>query len=204
MKKLTGFLLVVAVFLSVAFSVPARSDRQIHVVIDAGHGGHDNGMSADQHLEKVITQAIAEKMRIMNANENIILHFTRTGDNFVDLNERIKMINNLKPDLVISLHVNGVKNGDASGLEFFVSENVDTAEQSMLAASALSRKFMSNHEFAFRGIKKAPFAILKKSVVPAVSVELGFLSNSDDRKLITNDAEQDRIAATILEFISEL
>lgn len=202
MKRKIGLYLLLGGILSLAFI--KKDDRQINVVIDAGHGGKDHGATHDGFSEKDIVDAITAKIKSQNKNAEVLLHYTRSGDEFVTLNDRAARINEVKPDLVLSLHVTSNANTAASGFEVFVTKEGEQKGKSLELAEKLSEKFKQNHGFKLRGVKEAPFYILKNSQAPAMVVELGFLSNSEDRKILTDDAQQTAIANTILEFVGEL
>ena len=90
-----------------AFALPNLGEKEFNVVIDAAHGGKDYGAVYDEYIEKDIAAVIAGKIKTLNnENKDIKIHFTRTGDEFMSLNERVEAINKLKPDLVLSLHLN--------------------------------------------------------------------------------------------------
>ncbi len=204
MKKVIALFLTVATFVSFAFVIPNTIEsKQINVVIDAGHGGSDFGATSSSGIEKQIVAQITEKIKFLNKNENVTI-LTRTGDQFLSLSDRSILINKIKPDLVLSLHVNQNLNVAKSGMEFYVAKESITKERSNEIAVELRNKFIRNAAIKSSEIKYAPFHILKKSEVPAVLVELGYMSNLDDREYLTNDVQQNKIAATILEFISEL
>ena len=203
MRKAVTLLLVVTAVLSLAFTNPEPL-RQINVVIDAGHGGNDFGMTIDAHTEKAIVEQITNKIRLLNRNENIVIHLTRTVDHTMTFDQRAAFINAIKPDLVLSLHVNGNKNADASGMEFYVSKENTAYARSHELAGLLDKKFSDANLFTSRGVKEAGFMLLRKSEAPTVLVEMGFLSNAMDRTVLTDESGQNRIAELILEFISEL
>jgi N-acetylmuramoyl-L-alanine amidase len=205
MKKVIPLFLTVATFVSFAFVIPNTIEsKQINVIIDAGHGGSDFGVTSSSANEKQIVAQITEKIKFLNKNENVTIHLTRTGDQFLSLSDRSALINKIKPDLVLSLHVNQNLNLAKSGMEFYVAKESITKERSNEIAVELRNKFIRNTAIKSSEIKYAPFHILKKSEVPAVLVELGYMSNLDDREYLTNDVQQNKIAATIVEFISEL
>jgi len=204
MKRTTGFLVTLVALISFAFVIPKSETKKITVVIDAGHGGHDHGATFNDHTEKAIVEKITSKIKSQNQNQDVQIHFTRIADEFLSFDERTKFINSVKPDLVISLHVNQLKNSSASGMEIYICKDNVAYEKSNELAGKLNKKFIENNGIKSRGIKEGPFMILKKSEVPSVLVELGFLSNPQDRKYLTDENEQDRIASTILEFISEI
>ena len=133
-----------------------------------------------------------------------MIHFTRSSDVFVPLQERSNIANTIKPDLVLSLHVNSSKNQDKSGVEFFVYKDSKWYEESNNLAVKLSSEFAKNNSLTIGEIKNAPFYILKYATTPTVLVELGYLSNENDKKYLTDDKEQNKIAENILEFVSGL
>jgi len=205
MRNTFKIILALLVVGSFAFITPKYpKSKQITVVIDAGHGGKDHGMTADEFSEKEIIQKISSKIKAQNEDQEIVIHFTRTDDEFVSLKDRTDYINTIRPDLVLSLHVNAVKNENASGIEFYINKENSNYEKSKAIAEKLNEKMVKNHSLKSRGIKEAKLFVLDKSEVPAVTVELGFLSNANDRKYLTDDNEQSRIANTILEFIGEM
>ena len=202
MKNLFKALLLVVAFATVSFI--ASEKETITVVIDAGHGGHDFGGKHDDLLEKDLADKISKKIEALNSDKNIKFFFTRDDDKFVELAERTNFINSIKPDLVLSLHVNNNKNITASGFEIFVYDKSIAYEKSNELAQKLVVDFEKNIPLKNRGVKTAPFWILKNSEVPALTLEMGFLSNTTDREYITSEEGQNQIAQTILNFVSDL
>lgn len=179
-----------------------KKEKKI-IVIDAGHGGQDFGATNEEWNEKNLTSLIAKKIKEMHSDSDVEIHFTRTDDEFMDLKKRSDLINNLKADLVISLHVNQNKNTDANGFEVFISDQNNLIEESKVFAEKLTTK-LSKTQLRNRGLKFAPFWILKNSLCPSMVVELGFISNENDRKFITSEKGQTEIAKYIVDFISEV
>lgn len=205
MKNTTKLFFLITAIISFAFTNPNPSEaKQIIVVIDASHGGHDTGATSNEASEKIIVAQITNKIKSLNKNENVVLHFTRNSDTFLTLKERTDFINTIKPDLVLSLHVNSNKNKDISGVELFVSKDSQSYEKSNEIAKNLNEKLVENHNFKISEIKTAPFFILKKSIAPAIILELGYLSNDNDKKYLTDENQQTKIAESILEFVSDL
>lgn len=179
-----------------------KKEKKI-VVIDVGHGGHDFGATKDELNEKTLTSEIAKKIKEMHSDSDVEIHFTRSKDEFMTLNDRTNLINNLKPDLVISLHVNKSKNAYTSGFEVFISNKTDFLDKTKELAEILSSK-LSKTQLQNRGLKTAPFWILKNSDCPSMVVELGFISNENDRNFIASEKGQSEIAKYIVAFISEV
>lgn len=205
MKNTFKIILASVVLGSFAFIAPKEPQKKpLIVVIDAGHGGKDDGMTFGDVTEKEIVEKITSKIKSQNKNEDIVIFFTRTDDEFVSLQDRTAFVNKIKPDLLLSLHVNGISNTNASGIELFISKENPNYKKSKAIAEKLNEKMVKNHSLKSRGIKETKLFIIEKSEAPAVTVELGFLSNLNDRKYLTDENEQNRIANTILEFIEEM
>ncbi|MBC7845974.1 MAG: N-acetylmuramoyl-L-alanine amidase [Flavobacterium sp.] len=183
MKKPTQLFLLFTAFISFAFVNPKHSEpKQINVVIDVAHGGDDFGAIYNSINEKQIVEQIANKIKALNKNENVVLHFTRNSDESISLQKRVDIINAIKPDLVLSLHVNASKNQDKSGIELYVNKDSELYEMSNDYAMKLSNEMSKNDSFKVGEIKNAPFFIIKKSTVPVVLIEIGYLSNDKDKK----------------------
>ena len=204
MRKATGLFVALAAIASVAFITPKHEAKTINVVIDAGHGGKDFGMTQGDFTEKQLVRDLTQRIKILNQDQNIVLHFTRTGDTFVALEDRIAFINQVKPDLVLSLHVNGSKNIETSGVECYIpASGFSNSEKSRTIAANLQAEF-EGQNLKSNGIKEASFLILKKSEAPAVTLELGYLSNAGDRQYLTDQKRRDSLAKAILKVVSQL
>ena len=131
MKKSIPLFLAFATIVSFAFVKPnSKAPKQINVVIDAGHGGSDFGATSSSSTEKQIVEQITNKIKFLNKNENVSVHVTRIGDEFLSLSDRSVIINKIKPDLVLSLHVNKSSNVAKSGMEFYIANESIANEKS--------------------------------------------------------------------------
>lgn len=202
MKNRSKVFLFVITIISFSFVAPTREPKQINVVIDASHGGHDFGVTSNDITEKQIVEQITNKIK--SSNNNVVIHLTRNEDKFLSLEERTDFINKMKPDLVLSLHVNASLNNETSGLEFYVAKETEFFLKSNEIAEQLNDKFSENTNLKMLGVKNGPFYILKKSDVPAVIIELGYLTNENDKKYLIDEKEQNRMAKSISEFISDM
>ena len=174
--------------------------------VSLGKKGKEKGTAfatKDDLNEKKLTSEIAKKIKAMYSDSDVSILFTRTKDEFIDLKDRTDFINTNKADLVISLHINCNKNTDANGFEIFVTEKSDLFDKTKVLAEKLSSK-LSKTQLKNRGLKTAPFKILKNSDCPSMVVDLGFISNENDRKFIASKKGQTEIAQTILAFISDM
>lgn len=201
MKNLIKILLVFVAFVCLSFVKP--ENKIVNVVIDSGHGGYDLGAKIDEITEKKLVEEITNKIKALHNDTKVIFHYTRSNDEFIGLMERANFINQIKPDLAISLHLNQNKNTEANGFEVYVSANNIQSEKSKELADKLVSKFATS-PLKNLGVKTAPFLVLKKSEYPIMVVELGYISNKSDRKYLTSESGQTEIAKNILEFVSDL
>ncbi|WP_026450998.1 N-acetylmuramoyl-L-alanine amidase family protein [Aequorivita capsosiphonis] len=165
------------------------------IVIDIGHGGKDDGFAVDGFKEKDLAFEIGLKILALNKAEDVKIIITREGDYFVPLKDRVEHINSLNADYVISLHINSHKDAKVNGFEFYVSDENALSEESKAFAQHIESSI--SKEFSSQGIKNANFFILKNIKTPVTLIEMGFLSNPDDWKLLTSVKGQDKIAAAI-------
>ena len=199
MKTKIKILVVLSVAVFGLFAFKSLETKKI-IVIDAGHGGDDSGANIEGLQEKIITETIAKKIKSQNKDGNLEIVLLREGDHFMELSERVSIINNLNPNLVISLHINASKNLSINGTEAYISSNAKFYDQSKQSAENVLEKIGT--DFLAKGkVKEAPFYILKNSNCPAMTLEVGYLSNQNDRNYISSDKGQDEIAAKILEAV---
>ena len=164
------------------------------IVIDAGHGGRDPGAVHKALKEKDINlkAAILLKTSLLQLDPNLSITFTRTSDTFITLADRVKVLG----DLFVSLHCNSVdKPNKAIGFE--VCCYSVGGKGGKVADSILS--FVKT-EFPLHGAGKSirtDLYVLEKTKCPAVLLELGFLNNDKDLKLLTSNASLNRLLTLV-------
>jgi N-acetylmuramoyl-L-alanine amidase/beta-lactamase regulating signal transducer with metallopeptidase domain len=172
------------------------------IVIDAGHGGKDPGAKIDEELESKIVESIAKKIKALNGNEDLKIILLREDDSFVSLSDRVNKINEINPDLLISLHLNASKNTNEKGVNAYVSSQNEFYEKSLVKANILIDN-ISNSNLAKGGVKDANLYIIKNSKCPAVLLEVGYLSNEKDKAYVTSEKGKNEIANGILKFLKQ-
>lgn len=197
MKNLAKLAMLALVFLCFAF-INAPTIKTI--VIDAGHGGEDHGVSHDDLSEKQVVQNIAAKIKSLDLSNEIEIILLREDDSFISLNERVEKINELNPDLLISLHVNYSQNLDENGICAYVSKYNSFYSTSAEKAENLVNT-IANENLAKKETKTANLFILKNALCPALLLELGYMTNAEDRKYISSEKGQNEIAGRIMEFL---
>ena len=158
----------------------ARSSRSsggdsspITVVIDAGHGGHDRGGIPGQRIaEKDMTLDVALRLRnVLSANGYHVV-MTRSSDVFVPLGGRVAIANSYRNAVFVCIHFNATGRSGASGIEtYFYSRD------SLPLASAIHYYVTGGAPSANRGVRRRGYYVLRKTAIPAVLVECGFLTN---------------------------
>jgi len=197
-----------------AVSAPSPPQSAYRVLIDPAHGGTDSGVSVSSRAtEKDITLAVALSLKkVLEAGDRRVkVQLTRSSDKTVSVNDRIKMVKALKPDLMISIHVNAGFGPEASGYEISfpgqkymngtaagTADIVKDMEKTRYANSSirLAQMIQKNLEGVFprkgRGIREVPVPILTTLNAPSVCVELGFLTNRSDKdKLLGKDGQKE-------------
>lgn len=152
------------------------------VFLDPGHGGKDPGAVGNGLKEKGLTLAIARQTGKLLEAQGVDVLYSRTGDVFVGLSERAAMANQLGAHVFVSIHINSATNTTARGVETFSYPGSAQGERLARAVqNAIVQAKIFSHN---RGIKTADFAVLRETAMPAALVELGFIVNAQDAKLL--------------------
>lgn len=192
------------VFLAFLFSSfqNLKITKPYKVVIDAGHGGKDKGCSAESVLEKDLSLLYAHLIGKKLTNEGIEVIQLRNSDEFISLDDRVDFTNQHQADLLLSIHINKGPS-QLHGMQVYLPNNYiqdgDTNLNyfpSMRFASQLSEDYGNNLK-----IMPAPFTILKYTNCPAALVELGFLSNDEEREKLHKKEYQDKLSALIAQSV---
>ena len=189
----------------------------ITVMIDAGHGGTDNGaLSVDGKMkEKDLALQISQQIQQQAKNYNVNVVMTRTDDNFPGgatditngLRARTAMAEKINPDLYVSIHVSSTgpqEPTSSTGFEVWVSnkeENERTNKSKQLGsavAQELSTLYTTNPALMQRSKN---IWVLERTPCPAVLIECGYINNDKDLAFVSNSSNQEAIAKKILEGI---
>ncbi|NSW89547.1 MAG: N-acetylmuramoyl-L-alanine amidase [Firmicutes bacterium] len=182
------------------------------IVIDPGHGGIDGGANKDGILEKEINLSISKKLRILLEQKGYKVIMTREEDVSLDsldnssrsrhqrdLNARVNIINSSNAQLFLSIHVNcNLKKPTTDGSIVFYS---DKFWQNKVLAYCIQRSLngmiVNGKKRTIHDPQQANFFILSYSNVPGVIVETAFISNTEERKLLTKEEFREEIAKAI-------
>ena len=174
------------------------------VVLDPGHGGYDNGATSPWGNEKTYALDVARRAKALLEMQGLTVYMTRTTDEFIPLEDRVRFANRHPGALFIAIHFNS-GGPDATGIETYTlaprgvpsmaadgpmlsdlrpcAGNVCDAEN-MALACATHASLICHARLYDRGIKRARFVVIRDITIPGVLVEGGFLSNAQDATLI--------------------
>ena len=189
------------------------------VVLDPGHGGHDKGQLSRYGAEKDFALDVARKLRPILQAKGFRVIMTREGDYFVPLEVRAKIANSARNSIFVSIHFNATNDDpNATGFEIFSftprgapstsDGNVTSRSFNMQPGSSVDAQSMALSACIYhsvlgqlreydRGIKRARFAVLRLTTVPAVLLECGFLTERGESKLISNKDWRAKLAGAI-------
>ncbi|MFE6079090.1 N-acetylmuramoyl-L-alanine amidase [Paenibacillus sp. NPDC057886] len=177
------------------------SGRKV-VVIDPGHGGKDPGStSITNKPEKEYNLALALKVQALLLNEpDIELVMTRDGDTYPTRPERVQLANQLNADVFVSIHGNNVESSpQATGTETFYYQRSSSKE----LANIIHQRLVKAMGLKDRGVKNGNLEVIRDTTMPAVLLEVGFLSNVMDEELMSSDVVQMKAAQAIADGIKE-
>jgi N-acetylmuramoyl-L-alanine amidase len=197
-----------------------RSGRIQTIVLDPGHGGYDKGAASSLGNEKDFALDVARRLRPLLQAKGFKVIMTRENDVFIPLEVRARIANQTKDSIFVSLHFNATSsNPSATGFEIFSltprgapSTNDDSLALHFVNMQAGSPMEAQSFELAAvvyhsmcghflqefdRGIKRARFAVLRRTQIPAILVEGGFLSETGDAKRIGDPEWRKQLADSI-------
>ncbi len=186
------------------------------MVVDPGHGGIDGGVSVGEILEKDINLRVARKLKKKLKGDGAAVVLTRKKDADVsgeapeqpasrhkrDLLGRLNVINESEADLFVSLHVNSCEASYVRGAICFyhedTPESVEMAEFVQESLNRVTGKQLRDDELLHRYTKSGYFSRLLNSAEPAgIIVEMGFITNPTDRKLLGKPSYRTELAGAI-------
>ncbi len=178
------------------------------IVIDPGHGGKDAGAITRRGVkEKDIVMSIASKMIVLNHKlykNPIELFLTRYSDTLISLGDRTHLAKKLKADVFISIHCNQAINRTATGTEVYIHPKSEVqAEKSAYLGFIIQKGLTGLLGIKKRGLKFSDFQVLRDSHndTGTILLELGFLSQTDEAKYLSEEDSQNAIALVILQSV---
>ncbi len=164
------------------------------IFIDPGHGGTNVGAVANGLKEADINLAVAIKLGDILKNSGYEIKYSRDKDTNLTLSERAQMANSWNADYFVSVHCNSAASRQANGSETFVYKlNTPTAQY----GQSIQTQLVLQNGLRNRGLKQADFTVLVATKMPAALVEIAFISNPQEAKLLADPEFQMRCARGI-------
>jgi N-acetylmuramoyl-L-alanine amidase len=173
--------------------VPEGQRPSTIVVIDAGHGGFDRGGIAGQRVaEKTMNLDVAQRLKALLAAYGYRVVMTRDSDVFIPLGTRVAIANSYRNAIFVCIHFNAATRSGASGIETYFYSS-----QSLPLASAIHYYVAGGAPSANRGVRRRGFYVLRRTTIPSVLVECGFLTNGTEAQYAQNALYRQKLAEEI-------
>ena len=164
------------------------------IVLDPGHGGNDCGAIRGEITEKAITLDVSKRVQEILTKQGYVVHMTREDDSTVSLQERVEFSEDIQPDIFVSVHVNSSEKPAITGVETHYYR-----QESLSLAQTVHASMASNVKANNRGLFKSKFYVINHTTSPAILVEIGFLSNAEERAELVSEKRKQATAKAIAE-----
>lgn len=176
--------------------IPKNADKRL-IVLDAGHGGSDVGATRNGIYEKDINLDVTNRLARMLTKKGFKVVLTRKEDSTVSLQERVEISNAKRPILFMSVHVNASVNETVRGVETHYWKD------NSLKYANIVQKHLSTVDSPARGVVKSKFYVINHTEAPAVLVEIGFISNAQERNELVSEKRKEQTAKVLADAIVE-
>lgn len=180
------------------------------IILDAGHGGKDEGASSGLIKESKFNLIITKKLEKELISRGATVYLTRQEDNDLstttvnrkrnDLYNRAKYINEISPNMYISIHLNSSPSSTWRGLQVFYTEN---NKENKVIAETITNHLKENISNVREIKKDNTYYMYKHIKSPGVLVEAGFISNPNDNYLLRNEKYQNKLITSIADAIEK-
>lgn len=191
---LCGIIFGVSRFLSGGSKEITAKSGTFVIAIDPGHGGEDTGMSQGDITEKQVTLDICSKLKIMLESQGYNVIMTREDDSRVSKEERVTAANASQADLLVSVHCGYAENSSLNGA---VSHYKADSKSSAYLGENIQAALVKENGAFDGGLSEGDYTITRDTQMPAVLVEVGYLSNSQEAENLADDAYQNDTAKGI-------
>jgi N-acetylmuramoyl-L-alanine amidase len=187
---------------------PVRTNGRVLVMLDPGHGGKDPGAIGPSGLREVdVILPVAKRVAAILEKQGIAVKMTRNSDYFVGLDERVSMSREAGATLFVSIHANSIDNRpDVNGLETY-HYNLGQSFAETVHSTVVDYVNKNGFYIADRRVRSARFLVLRKSSIPAILVETGYLTSDVEAARLRRDDYQrvmaEGIAKGIVQYIKE-
>lgn len=184
--------------LLILFPILAFAEKPV-IILDPGHGGKDEGARVLSCLEKQLTlrTSYLTKKHLEELGYKVVM--TRARDVFLPLGTRVERANKRTHSIFVSVHYNSATSPVAKGIEVYYYGKGQQSRRTFsrqLAGTVLDY-IIQETKASSRGVKAGNFQVIRETVMPAILVEAGFITNSEERALLGTHAYLDKLAKGI-------
>jgi N-acetylmuramoyl-L-alanine amidase len=165
-------------------------------MVDPGHGGPDPGAIGLGGLRETnVVLPIAQQVAAILNQQGIQAVLTRTGEYDVDLAPRVAMAERMDANLFVSIHANSINlsRTDINGLETYYYSSASAKR----LAQSIHNSILQSMDIRDRGVRSARFYVLRKTSMPSVLVEVGFVTGREDAAKLSNPTYRSQMAQAI-------
>jgi N-acetylmuramoyl-L-alanine amidase len=180
-------------------AIPVRRGAPV-VVIDPGHGGGDPGAVGINGLqEKVIVLSVGSQVAEQLRRRGINAVLTRSNDQEIDLAPRVATAEGARADIFVSIHANSISlsRPDINGIESYYY----ASSKGYRLARSIHNSILSNINASDRGIRQARFYVVRRTSMPSVLIEIGFVTGSQDAARLSSATQRTKLAEAIVQGI---
>lgn len=172
--------------------------KEIIIILDAGHGGKDEGATGfSGTLEKELNLFTTKLLQAKLESYGATVYLTREDDSFYSLKKRTLFVTKKDADMFISIHYNSSPSKEPEGITTFYYHD----QKDKLLASKIHNQILSNTHPIDKGILFGDYYVLRENPIPSALLELGFISNKEEEKQILTKKFQENITTSITEAI---
>lgn len=172
------------------------------IIIDAGHGGEDNGCGFDNIMEKDINLEIAKLVKQKLKDLGYPVEMAREDDTYIAKEDRVEEANKNNALIYVSIHQNSCPDSNVKGIETWY-DGEDTTRDSVRLAKLIHQETVKSTQAVERDmISDNSLCVVDKTQMPACLIETGFLSNAEERVLLQTKEYQEKIAEGIVSGIN--
>jgi N-acetylmuramoyl-L-alanine amidase len=174
--------------------LPRVPNGRVVVVVDPGHGGPDPGAVGINGLqEKGIVLDIGRQVADLLERQGVTVVLTRSDDRDLDLEPRVQMAQRANATVFVSIHANAISlsRPDVNGLETYYHQSGSRLAQ------VIHNSILQGTDVRDRGVRQARFYVLRRTSMPAVLIEVGFVTGREDAAKLSTPAYRSQMAAAI-------
>ena len=186
-------------------TLPDLTNNRVVLVIDPGHGGRDPGAVGINDLyEKHVVLPVSLEVAALLREQGVNVVMTRSTDRALDLEPRVQIAERANADLFVSIHANAISlsRPDVNGIETYYY-----SDEGLRIAQYVHESLLQATGRPDRGVRRARFYVIRRTSMPAVLLEIGFVTGAEDAPLLATDAYRSltaqAIARGILQYLQQ-